>query len=255
MAPDDDPTARTFRAGPLRIRVSAGGPPPRERLSVDRIVDVAMRQMKEHGYDAVSMRSLARELGTGPASLYAHVANKDALDQLVVNRITEGITVPEPDPDRWAEQLKGVLTQMRDLYREHPGAARASLAMVPTEYGAVRAAETLLALLRAGGIDEQAAAWFCDLSALYVAAVAVEESMWMERGKAAARAGETGESVADSIGALREFFATLPTEQFPLVAALAVPLTTGDGDVRFEFGLDVLIAGVAAYSRRREGRD
>ena len=57
---------------------------PSDRLSADRIVAVAVEQMREHGYDAVTMRSIARELGTGPASLYAHVANRAELDQLVV---------------------------------------------------------------------------------------------------------------------------------------------------------------------------
>jgi AcrR family transcriptional regulator len=250
MTPGEgDPTARTFRAGPVRIRISAGAPAPRERLSTDRIVEVALAQMKASGYDAVSMRSVARELGTGPASLYAHVASKDALDQLVVSRIAERLTIPEPDPDHWDDQVKTLLREMRDLYREHPGAARASLAMVPTEYGALRAAEALLALLRAGGIDDQAASWFCDLASLYVAAVAVEESIWMERDKAATRSGEPTGTEEEAMGDLRQFFATLPVEQFPLARAMAVPLTTGDGDRRFEFALDVLIAGVAAYSR------
>src|SRR4051794_31900835 len=32
-----------------------------DRLSADRIVEVAVGQMREHGYDAVTMRSIARE--------------------------------------------------------------------------------------------------------------------------------------------------------------------------------------------------
>src|SRR5437868_15246901 len=74
-----------------RVFGGRSGPPgrarradPADRLSTDRIVEVAIDQMRERGYDAVTMRSIARELGTGPASLYAHVANRAELDQLVV---------------------------------------------------------------------------------------------------------------------------------------------------------------------------
>ncbi len=76
----DEAVARekTFKFGPVTVRVPADeAAAPKERLSRDRIVDIALEQMAESGYDAVSMRSIARALGTGPASLYAHVANKD----------------------------------------------------------------------------------------------------------------------------------------------------------------------------------
>src|SRR3954471_23189093 len=82
------------------------GPAAAERLSADRIVEVAVDQMREHGYDAVTMRSIARALGTGPASLYAHVANRAELDQLVVGRVCSQWEVPDPDLDRWDDQLR-----------------------------------------------------------------------------------------------------------------------------------------------------
>src|SRR4051794_26358015 len=59
-------------------------PDSHDRLWADGIVTVAVEQLRERGYDAVTMRSIAGELGPGPASLYAHVANRAELDQLVV---------------------------------------------------------------------------------------------------------------------------------------------------------------------------
>ena len=64
---------KSWQAGPLRIRVTLPdqeAPRPKERLTVERIVDTAMELMAEKGYDAVSMRSIAKALDTGPASLY-----------------------------------------------------------------------------------------------------------------------------------------------------------------------------------------
>src|SRR3954452_23223697 len=89
------------------IRPAKPARTPKEPLTRDRIVDAAMRVMSEHGYDAISMRKVAQELGTGPASLYAHVASKRELDQLLVERAAEQMNLPgEADPERWQEQLK-----------------------------------------------------------------------------------------------------------------------------------------------------
>jgi len=240
---------KVFQVGPVRVRVSGSADGPRERLSRERIVDVALAQMKESGYDAVSMRSIAKELGTGPASLYAHVANKDELDQLVIDRIATLVEVPEPDPERWVDQVKDVMRANLAAYRAHPGSAQAALAIIPTAEGGLRAAEGIMQLLLAGGVPPQAAAWFCDLSALYVSAVAAEESVWTQRGKAAA-AGGRPVTEEDVVAQVRQVFAALPPATYPALTTYAAEMTTGDGDDRFEFGLDVLLAGLVAVSGR-----
>jgi AcrR family transcriptional regulator len=242
---------RSWQAGPLRIRVTLpeeAAAPPKERLTVERIVDTAMALMAEQGYDAVSMRSLAKALGTGPASLYAHVANREELDQLVIDRIVAEVEIPEPDPDRWEEQLKDLLRSMLSVYRAHPGSARAATAIIPTGVNSVRAMEGLLGIMLAGGVSEQAAAWFCDLSALYVGAIAVEEQIWMERENSTAAGTLPDHEAIDT--QLTAYFDSLPADRFPLVTSLATVMTSGDGEDRFGFGIDVLVAGLAAVSEK-----
>jgi AcrR family transcriptional regulator len=244
---------RTWQAGPVRVRVTLPTPRPearerKEPLTTERIVDAAMALMNREGYDNVSMRSLARELDTGPASLYAHVANKDELDQYVIDRISAMLDVPEPDPERWDEQLKEVMRRTLQLYREHPGSARAAMGMIPTMEGGLRAAEGILALCLAGGISPQAAAWFCDLAAAYVGATAYEESIWLTRDNTTTAAGEQPDHEAID-AQLREVMEAMG-EKFPFMAQYAHELTAGDGDDRFEFGVDVLVSGLAAVSER-----
>lgn len=222
---------------------------PKPRLTRDRIVDAALQMMAEQGYESVSMRSLAKALDTGPASLYAHVENREQLDQLVMDRIGRALVLPEPDPAHWQEQLKQALRDTLELYRAHPGSARATLGAIPTMEGTMRIAEGLMAIMIAGGVSEQAAAWFCDLGALYVGAVAYEESIWTMRAQAAeAEGGEFDHEAMDA--ELRGFFESLPADRYPLLTSLAGVLTTGGGDERFEFGLDVLVSGLAAVSDR-----
>jgi AcrR family transcriptional regulator len=253
MSPDD-PIAREFRAGPIRIRVTGGGPgpeprrrepaePPKERLSADRIVDVALAQMKEHGYESVSMRSIARELGTGPASLYAHVANRDELDSLVIERVSSGLEVPDPDPERWQDQLRDVMHAMLAIYQEHPGVARASLGIVPMSPRLLVTMERLTALLRAGGVPDQASAWFLDQLALYVSSVAVEQDVWRSRGGT--------EDHAEQHEAIHRFFADLPDDEFPVLSSMSQALASGGPEERFDFGVDLMVAGIASYAEGR----
>lgn len=244
-------TEKTFHIGPVKVRVTTpeASTEPKERLTRDRIVDVALAQMKERGYEAVSMRSIAKGLGTGAASLYAHVANKDVLDQLVIDRISSLVDVPEADAERWQDQLKEVMRAMLAAYRAHPGAAKAALATIPTGDGGLRVAEGTMALLLAGGIEPRAAAWFCDLGALYVSAIAAEESIWQHRARVAESAGVVVDEEA-VVQEVRRVFAGLPPAVFPVLTAHAEEMTAGSGEDRFEFGLTVLIEGLKAVSTK-----
>jgi AcrR family transcriptional regulator len=234
---------RTGRARARRV--------PADRLSVDRIVDVAIEQMRERGYDAVTMRSIAQALETGPASLYAHVANRAELDQLVIGRIASQWHIPDPDPERWDDQLRQSMRDMLALYEQHPGVARCSMGMIPTTAETLLPTERLLALMRAGGVPEQHAAWFVDVSALFVGAVAVEDDIWRQRnGIEEGAAPDTEEAV---VAQVRELFAALPEDHFPTIRAMAVALTTGSGAERFDFGIELLVGGLKALAERARG--
>ncbi|MEV6270395.1 TetR/AcrR family transcriptional regulator [Kribbella sp. NPDC051936] len=215
----------------------------KEPLNRERIVDAAMRVLVSNGYDAVSMRKVAQELGTGPASLYAHVANKRELDQLLVERAASQMDFDEAvDPERWQEQLKSMMREMLRVLRANPGVARASIGQVPLGERALRSTERILALLKAGNIPDQAAAWAVDLIPLYVTAIAFEETVQ-------SASNWTPEDVEGFVRGLREYFASLPADRFPLTVALAVPMTSGaTGDERFEFGIAVITAGLASLA-------
>lgn len=210
------------------------------RLSADRIVDVALGQLRERGYEAVTMRSIAAELGTGPASLYAHVANRNELDALVVDRVVAGMQVPAPDPGRWDDQVRQIAHGMLEAYRNHPGTARCAMGNVPTSMAALTSIEAMFAIFRAGGIADQDASWFADQLSLYVASYAVEEDIWKAR---AAVEDRGADEIWDHIPAV---FANLSAEEFPVLTSMGEALTSGDGDQRFGFAIDLMIQGLKA---------
>lgn len=73
-------------------------------LSRQRVVDAAVDIVDREGVDAVTMRRLAKELRTAPASLYRHVASRDELLRLVAERVIESIEVEFDQAASWQER-------------------------------------------------------------------------------------------------------------------------------------------------------
>jgi hypothetical protein len=48
------------------------------------------------------------------------------------------------------------------------------------------------------------------------------------------------------------YYRSLPPENYPHLREHLEELMAGDGDIRFDFGLDLLIQGVAAHVPHRE---
>ena len=103
------------------------------------------------------MRRVADELGTGAASLYWHVGSKDGLLDLVFDRVIGEQQIPDPDPERWKEQLKEVARAQRDASIRHPYIVRISIGRIPMGPNALRYSERVLAILRAGGVPPRLA--------------------------------------------------------------------------------------------------
>jgi hypothetical protein len=100
----------------------------------------------------------------------------------------------------------------------------------------------------AGGMAPQAAAWFCDVASLYVGAIAYEESIWLARENATEPGAQPAHEAIEE--QLTSFFEALPPDRFPFLTSMATVMTTGSGDDRFEFGIDVLVSGLATVSER-----
>ena len=210
--------------------------PAREPLTRDRIADAALRLVDAGGLDAVSMRSVAEALGTGPASLYAHVSGKDELLSLLIERLAGELQLPEPDPERWQEQVKELVRELHAVLLAHRDLARVSLGTIPLGEAALRVSDRMIEILSLGGLPKRVIAHAVDLLPLYAIATAYEQSVFAKE----------DESYLEEVEAYR---AALPPERFPHLAALAPELGKGDPGERFEFGLDVLVAGLAAYGR------
>ena len=122
----------------------------REPITRELIVDTALRLLDQDGLDQLSMRRVADELDTGAASLYWHVGSKDGLLDLIFDRVIGEIEIPDPEPERWQEQLKEVAQNMRATILRHRDIVRISIGRIPMGPNALDCSERLFAVMRAG---------------------------------------------------------------------------------------------------------
>jgi TetR/AcrR family transcriptional regulator, tetracycline repressor protein len=248
--PNDRIGADGARRSGLRRRVAGwatGAPTPtwwgdqreplrRRPLTRDAILRAALAIIDSDGLAGLSMRKVADRLEASAGALYSHVANKRQLLELIVDRVFEGLEVPEADAADWPEQVKQMCRDIRDRLRSHQDLAQVMLGRVPVGPSFVTMLEQQLAFLSDAGVPDRLAAYVGDLLGLYVAAFTFEESLW-ER--------EEAENHVDQVGA---YLQTLPADRFPHIAAVRDVMTGIGHDERFELGLDIILQGVARLS-------
>jgi AcrR family transcriptional regulator len=210
---------------------------------VEQIVAAAIAVLDESGVAGLSMRKVAEQLGTGAATLYAYVSGREELLELVFDELVGSVPLPSAsDPERWREQVMTAMRGLHGVLVSHRDAALAGLGRIPTTPRTMAASEAICTVMRTGGLSDRAIALGLDAMMLYVCASAFEDSMF-DRSMSPEELRAYHESV-------HAFFAALPADRFPVLASLIGPMTGPGGDERFDFGLDVIIAGLEAVSAR-----
>jgi AcrR family transcriptional regulator len=105
--------------GPVWVHESRRGRRP--AWSREQIVAAAIELADAEGWDAVSMRRIASELGAGTMSLYHYVRTRDDLAALVADAIMGELIVPEDElPDGWRDGLAAIARRTRAAFERHP---------------------------------------------------------------------------------------------------------------------------------------
>jgi AcrR family transcriptional regulator len=200
-------------------------------LSRQAIIDAALRILDREGADALTVRRLGAELNTGSATLYWHIGGTDELGELIYDHVMGAITLPPADPARWQEQVKDLGRQAYQAMLAHREVVRYSVGRVPVGPNMLRVMEWTVGLLRDAGIPPEPAAYFGDILGRYLDVSILETVV-------------TGAPPPELVG---QYFAGLPPERYPnLIDAMRRGFSTDPID-RFEFGLDVLVRGLAGF--------
>lgn len=95
-------------------------PAERGQVSRELVVEAAVRLVEEQGISSLSMRRLAGELGTAVTAIYWHVGNRDALLDLLVDRLLEDMGTVRVIGRSPRARIASLARQWRQRLWEHP---------------------------------------------------------------------------------------------------------------------------------------
>src|SRR4051794_23391304 len=208
--------------------------PAKPALTRQGIVDAALAILREEGLARVTMRRIAAAMDTGPASLYVYVHNTGDLHAQILDALLAPVSEPLSDGGTWRARLGELLARYRDVLFSHPEIARMAVSTRPDGPHYLAMVEAILALLVEAGATDRAAAWGVDLLMLYPTAVAAEHNT-------SARPDPAAE-----LSELAGRIAAVDPARHPTIARLGPALISGTPVERFDWALDVLLAGILA---------
>ncbi|MGW6236171.1 TetR/AcrR family transcriptional regulator [Streptomyces sp. NPDC055037] len=223
--------------------------PAKPALTYEGIVATAVRLMESEGLQRVTMRRLAQELDTGPASLYVYVANTAELHAAILEELLGAVDLSPASADGddgegddaegdWRERLARLLGSYTHVLFAHPSLAHSALIARPSGPNYLALVEAVLSLLHEGGVPDAQAAWGVDVLLQVATANAAEHSA---RDRTAGAEAEHHALVA----ALRD----ASPDTHPRIAALGGDLTSGAPGQRLAWTFRMVINGTVTTPR------
>jgi AcrR family transcriptional regulator len=183
-----------------------------------------------------SMRGLGQKLRVDPMAIYRHFRDKEALLDAMVDAALADLLVPLPGAGHPVERLRRMCVDFRACLDAHPGVAMRVATTRPTlGPHTLGLTEACLALLREMGLDaRQATRGFLMIIRFITGVVAADQ-----------RVRADGSSEAEWREDLRAGYASVSPTDHPNVAVLAEVVGELGLEEEFEYGLDLLLDGLA----------
>ena len=199
----------------------------RQPLSRRRVLEAAVRFVEREGLEALSMRKLGADLGVEAMSLYNHVPNKDALLDGMVETLLGGLEIPREGAG-WEDRVRQAYRAFRRLALAHPNVFPLLVLRPPDTMDGSWLVEEFMKTLRGAGFDAPSALHAFRTLSGYTTGYVMAEIRGFAMEPAGGRPGARA----------------LPAEDFPHLSELDDQLGEVDRDAEFEFGLDVILAGL-----------
>lgn len=245
-ASDTDLPASIAAAWGIRVRPKKG---PRPGLSLERIVQAALKVAVADGLAAVSMNRVATELGSSAMGLYRYVGAKDELLALMVDAALGTPPAPSTPEEDWRAGLARWAWTYHAALRRHPWVLRVPISGPPVAPNQTAWLEHGLRSLRDTALSEGEKLSVMLLLSGYVRN---EATLTADLGAASSASGSTEPEIMPTWG--RRLTRLTDPERFP---ALRAALTSGafdhddDPDDEFVFGLERVLDGIDALERAR----
>ena len=208
----------------------------RPRLSRDRVLEGAVAVADAGGIAALTIRSLAAELGVKPMAVYHHVANKDEILDGIVDLVFGEIELPTIGGE-WHGEMRRRASSAREAMRRHPWAIGLVETHTSPGHATLRHHDAVIGTLRAGGFSVEMTAHAFALIDAYVYGFALSEATLPFNGP------DTVPEVAE------QMMAQFSPDDYPHLVEFTVEHVMKPGydyGEEFEYGLGVVLDGLAA---------
>ncbi len=212
----------------------------RARLSKQVVVQRALALGDAEGLEALTIRRLATELGVTPMALYWHFRNKEELLAALGDQVWRELDTDVDPAAPWYLQMRSLLESLLHVLRAHPCASQLILEGEKQSDAALVASETALAILRRGGYDPDHAA--------EIARSALWTGLMLVMSDPGCKPALTQAEITEEQRKARVRLALLPPDHYPRLVEAAGPMTSGDTEFHYRFGVDVFVAGVRAMA-------
>jgi len=219
---------------------------PAEPLTLARILDAAEWIADAEGLDALSMRRLGAELGSGATTLYWHVRNKDELLDLLVDRVIGEIVDDIAPADGWRAEMTEAARACRRVLLRHPQIALVLGARPTFGPNALSALEWMIGRLRDAGFDAITAALGANSITNWASGYAVFEC----RDPLGPSATEAEREALTT--AIFERFESLDPATYPNTRAMLPIINALNADEQFDRGLGWLLDGLEVELARQQ---
>lgn len=202
------------------------------KFSREQLQNAALALVDEHGVERLSMRALAAALGTGPMTLYNHVANREDLEVLVVEAVMAKADWPRRHRKDWRVAVREIAIEMWRTVRAHPRVIPLVATRRSRSPAVLEVSEALLeALARSGRSRQRLLIAFRTVTALVMGFAQVEL---------------TSPLSAEAAAVVIQRFRSLPRARHPRLIEIATAAIRSDVEQEFRRGLEILIAGMEA---------
>jgi AcrR family transcriptional regulator len=209
-------------------------PRRRQRLSRERVLQTAMDRADQGGLEALTMRTLADELGVAPMALYRHVANKDDLIDAMVDVVFGEIGLPSGGAD-WKTAMRQRAVSLRDVLARHRWAIGLMESRRSPGPANLRHHDAVIGKLRSAGFSVDMAAHAYSLLDSYIYGFALTKM-------------NLPFDASDDVGEIAQsMLEPFPVNEYPnLVEFLSEHVLKPGYDYgdEFEYGLDLIVGGL-----------
>lgn len=207
-------------------------------ITREALVAAGLTVLRREGFDALSMRKVAAELGVQAASLYWHVQDKEELLDLLADSLLWDARKHLKTDGDWAENLREMAHAYRCHLQANRDSARVMAGRLAPGPNLLYVLDAMLGWFRSAGFSDADALFAMRMVATYVQGFVLQEQLPMSAFEA------HGAGAEKAVAAVSEAFRSAPEDQYPNVVALADLIAPGGMDEQFAFGVDRMIDGL-----------